>query len=934
MKKFSVAKILSLACLCVVLFGALAFAVFAAEDEKVEIVANNIYYGDTIQLMYAVNAPEGATIKATNPAGKEINVLYFGKQTVKGVPCTLYILETGSAAQAIDTVITFTVEYNGKVAAKSYSVLQYLYTRIDLLEGKVAANTASAKETAEVEMLKGLLEYSMLAAKFFSIQNNTTFVPFDSYQYVIVDGLTVNGVNPTGMYAPGSTPFANIDAIKYDADKYELVFNVGEARMTLDELKAFVVADAEVTVSVEFADKACAHTYNEKVTNPTCTEGGYTTYTCSKCGDEYTSNKTDAAGHSYDEDVTDPTCTEGGYTTYTCSKCGDEYTGNATDPVDHNYVEGVCDACGAEDPDYVGEEETKPQEIVFDFGANGTNTEHVDGSSLGTTKTYTVDGYTLTLTNMSAVYGVAYDLEHNSAIKLGTSSKNGSFTFTVPDEIGKVIINVAKYKTNNTNVSINGVKYAISTSSNDGAYTPIEIDTTEVKTITVATVGSAYRAMIDSITYVFACAHESVSLDTVDATCYEEGVKNTVCDDCGKVVSSEPIPALEHNYINGACEHCGLAEAHVHNYSTTVTDPTCTEQGYTTYKCACGEEEVKDYVDALGHKDEDGNYKCDVCSVKVLPADGEALTIAQAITIGKLFTKDQYSEVKYYVTGIITEVQNTQYGNVVITDGENSILIYGLYSYDGKTRYDAMEYKPTVGDEITVYGVVGFFSDSQLKNAWLDEVIQHECEYTVDATCTKGVSCKYCGAVEEGSEPIAHAYGEATCITPATCPACGATDGEALGHTTDSGVCERCGEEIGGDVESEPVEITLSFANKTNRTEFSTSKQVWKQDELSFTNLKYQSTNNVADYAAPVRLYQNSQIVVAVEGKSITKIVFDCNSGSYATALKNSIGTVSGATVTVSSDKVTVVFTTPVDSFTVTKLTAQVRLDSITVNAI
>lgn len=64
----------------------------------------------------------------------------------------------------------------------------------------------------------------------------------------------------------------------------------------------------------------------------------------------------------------------------------------------------------------------------------------------------------------------------------------------------------------------------------------------------------------------------------------------------------------------------------------------------------------------------------------------------------------------------------------------------------------------------------------------------------------------------------------------------------------------------------------------------------------------------------------------------MTKIIFDCNNSSYATALKNSIGTVSGATVTVSSDKVTVTFENAVETFAIAKLTAQVRIDSITVN--
>ena len=41
--------------------------------------------------------------------------------------------------------------------------------------------------------------------------------------------------------------------------------------------------------------------------------------------------------------------------------------------------------------------------------------------------------------------------------------------------------------------------------------------------------------------------------------------------------------------------------AHTHNYKTTVTAPTCTEKGYTTHTCACGDSYVDTYVDALGH---------------------------------------------------------------------------------------------------------------------------------------------------------------------------------------------------------------------------------------------------------------------------------------------------------------------------------------------
>ena len=40
---------------------------------------------------------------------------------------------------------------------------------------------------------------------------------------------------------------------------------------------------------------------------------------------------------------------------------------------------------------------------------------------------------------------------------------------------------------------------------------------------------------------------------------------------------------------------------HEHSYTAVVTEPTCTEGGYTTYTCECGDSYVDDYTDALGH---------------------------------------------------------------------------------------------------------------------------------------------------------------------------------------------------------------------------------------------------------------------------------------------------------------------------------------------
>ena len=103
-------------------------------------------------------------------------------------------------------------------------------------------------------------------------------------------------------------------------------------------------------------------------------------------------------------------------------------------------------------------------------------------------------------------------------------------------------------------------------------------------------------------------------------------------------------------------------------------------------------------------------------TVKVI----ETLSIEEALTLGVTFAHDTYSTEEYYISGIITSVTNTKYGNFYIADAAgNSILVYGLYNADG-ARYDAMETKPVAGDTVKLLSVVGCYSNAaQLKNATL-----------------------------------------------------------------------------------------------------------------------------------------------------------------------------------------------------------------------
>ena len=58
-------------------------------------------------------------------------------------------------------------------------------------------------------------------------------------------------------------------------------------------------------------------------TDPTCTKDGYSTGTCTVCGEVVREDDLDTAGHDYEWTYTDPTCSEDGYWTYTCTDCGD-----------------------------------------------------------------------------------------------------------------------------------------------------------------------------------------------------------------------------------------------------------------------------------------------------------------------------------------------------------------------------------------------------------------------------------------------------------------------------------------------------------------------------------------------------------------------------------------------------------------------------------
>ena len=83
------------------------------------------------------------------------------------------------------------------------------------------------------------------------------------------------------------------------------------------------------------------HSYSQIVTKPTCTDGGFTTFTCS-CGEKYVDDKIAALGHDYVRTVVDPTCTENGYTLNKCERCDYSYQEKPTAAKGHTKIVDVA----------------------------------------------------------------------------------------------------------------------------------------------------------------------------------------------------------------------------------------------------------------------------------------------------------------------------------------------------------------------------------------------------------------------------------------------------------------------------------------------------------------------------------------------------------------------------------------------------------------
>ena len=361
------------------------------------------------------------------------------------------------------------------------------------------------------------------------------------------------------------------------------------------------------TQSTDTTETTHEHTYEEVVTEPTCTEKGYTMFTCA-CGDSYIDHEVSETGHMWDEgvvtkesteeeagellytctacgeteiqeipplnhehDYTDPvvvepTCTEGGYTVYTCS-CGNSYVDDETAALGHNYATEVTEPT-CTDQGYTAYTCQRCQDSYISDVVEAKGHNYLDATCTAP-KICIVCGHT-------SGKELGHTWDDGKVIKEATESEDGEMLYTCVvcgDTMTQVIPSLEHEHS----------YYAVVTTPTctEGGYT----------------------------THTCRCGDSYITDETAALGHDWNAATCTTAKTCARCQETEGS-ANGHSWMDATCttakkcSTCGQKDGDAlgHDYEAVVTEPTCTQQGYTTHTCTrCNDQYVSGTVAALGH---------------------------------------------------------------------------------------------------------------------------------------------------------------------------------------------------------------------------------------------------------------------------------------------------------------------------------------------
>ena len=497
----------------------------------------------------------------------------------------------------------------------------------------------------------------------------------------------------------------------------------------------------EVNVGLIPLDEDHVHDYVAvAVVEPTCEDDGYTLYACS-CGNAYEDDIVAMLGHELGEwyVVTESTCTETGLQQRDCVRC-DHSEEEELPLADHEWDEG---------------------EIILE------PTEESEGEIC-----YTCLNCEETRTE--TIPPVDHVHDYTEVVTDATCTEGGYTTYTC--RCGNSYVD-------DETPALGHDMEAWVESKAPGCTT----EGTEVR-------GCARCDYVETQS-IPATGHSHTAVVTAP-TCTEDGYTTYICA-CGDTYVDDETPALGHDMeawveskapgcttegteVRG-CARCDYVEtqsipATGHSHTAVVTEPTCTEDGYTTYICACGDTYVDDETPALGHGMEAwveskapgcttegtevrGCIRCDYVETQSIPATGhdwcEWQVIREATEEADGEEQRNCRNCGQYETRIIPQLTHTHNYTPVVTEPTCTAAGYTTYTctcghsyvdlYVSATghNYSAIVTEPTCTEGGYTTHTCTVCGDSYVDSR--TGMLGHEYE---DGSCIR------CGAEDESYVPV------------------------------------------------------------------------------------------------------------------------------------------------------------------------------------
>ena len=285
-------------------------------------------------------------------------------------------------------------------------------------------------------------------------------------------------------------------------------------------------------------------------------------------------------------------------------------------------------------------------------------------------------------------------------------------------------------------------------------------------------------------------------------TCTEQGYTTNICV-CGESYVSAYVGALGHTEVIDAsvaatCTETGLTEgkhcsvchevllaqtivsAKGHTYKPTVTAPTCTEQGYTTNTCACGESYVSAYMGALGHTEVVLEAVAPSCTATGLTEGKHCSACNQVLVAQKIVPVTDHSFGDWYQIKAPTETEKGEKRRDCANCEEYETMPVAelAHNHDNWDRVILQAVAPTCtatgltqgskcadcGEILVAQEIVPALGHTEV----LDAAVAATCTET---GLTQGKHCSVCQAVLVAQEEVA-ALGHTEAIDAAVAPTC------------------------------------------------------------------------------------------------------------------------------------------------------------------